>query len=315
MPEFAHGTSAAVGSGAAPVARTAGRRRAVLRHTAYPLLLTALVVVVAATWHFHWDQGRVSPLFLVGTIGYLALLERVIPYERAWHPGPGEWGWYGVYFLLTMAGGGLAQFGVTGAVRLLSPPSHPAVPLWAEVPSALLLGSLASYAVHRLGHRHRWLWRLHGVHHVPDKVNVGNNGVNHIVDVVLAQGTVQVALALAGFSAASVFAAGLFVVAQGYFVHANIDVRLGWLNHVVAGPEQHRLHHSTDLAEAGHYGSDLSVWDHLFGSYTWHPGRRPSAVGLQDPASFPGTGAVVESLLQPWRRPRQQAAAPAAPPR
>ncbi|NEE59034.1 sterol desaturase family protein, partial [Streptomyces sp. SID8455] len=121
-----------------------------------------------------------------------------------------------------------------------------------------------SYLVHRLGHTSALLWRLHGVHHVPQKVNVANNGVNHVLDIVLAQSLVQLTLALAGFSRSAVLVTGLFVVAQGYFVHANIDVRIGRLNHLLASPEQHRLHHSTDLSEAGHYGSDLSCWDHLF---------------------------------------------------
>ncbi|MEV7010945.1 sterol desaturase family protein [Streptosporangium sp. NPDC051022] len=253
------------------------------------------------TLRYHLDFGQVSFFFMVGTVTYLTVLERVIPYERNWHPDRGEWGWYGVYFLLTMVASGLAQLPVMAVVGALALPT-PMIPMWAEVPSALLLGSLASYLVHRLGHTNPWLWRLHGVHHVPEKVNVANNGVNHIFDVLLAQSVVQLSLALIGFSQGSVFAVGLFIIAQGYFVHANIDVRIGWLNYVFASPEQHRLHHSTDLSEAGHYSSDLSIWDWMFGSFTWRPGRRPVMVGLQDPASFPKTGAVVSTFLHPWRR-------------
>ncbi|MEV8631699.1 sterol desaturase family protein [Streptosporangium sp. NPDC051023] len=255
----------------------------------------------------HLDPGQVGSLFMIGVIAYLAVLERVIPYERGWHPVRGEWGWYGLYFLLTVITGALAQLPVMALVGALSLPT-PRIALWAEIPSALLLGSLAGYVVHRLGHTRPLLWRLHGVHHVPEKVNVANNGVNHVFDVLLAQGAVQFSLAMLGFSQESVFAVGLFVIAQGYFVHANVDVRIGPLNYVLASPEQHRLHHSTDLSEAGHYGSDLSIWDLMFGSFTWHPGRAPVAVGLRDPSSFPGTGAVVATFVHPWRRP-----SPAAP--
>ncbi|MFJ6139193.1 sterol desaturase family protein [Kitasatospora sp. NPDC092286] len=287
-----------------------GQLRSVLRHVAYPILLIILLSISVAALRWRWDLGRASQIFLVGTIGYLTLLEWMIPYEPEWQPSAGEWGWYGVYFVLTMIGGGLSQVPVQALVGWLAPP-HPALPLWAEIPAAMLLGSLANYLVHRWCHTNPWLWRLHGVHHVPEKVNVANNGVNHIVDVLLTQGVVQLSLALAGFSAESVFVVGLFVVAQGYFVHANIDVRIGLLNHVFAGPEQHRLHHSVDLAEAGHYGSDLSVWDHAFGSFTWYPGRRPIAVGLQYPSDFPRTEAVIASHLQPWRRPARADDAPA----
>ncbi|MGO1071612.1 sterol desaturase family protein [Lysobacter sp. CA199] len=238
--------------------------------------------------------------FLVITIGYLAALERLIPYERAWLPSRREWGLYGVYFLLTMIGGALAQIPVMAVVGRIAP-LHPVLPLWAQIPLALLLSSLASYAVHRAGHDIPLLWRLHGVHHVPDKVNVGNNGVNHMLDIVLAQFFVQVSLAAIGFSEHAVFAVGIFIIAQGYFVHANIDVRLGWLNHVLASPELHRMHHSSDKAEAGHFGSDLSIWDRLFGSYTWHPNRRPRAIGLFDPGSFPRNGAIFSTLIHPLR--------------
>ncbi|GHH72831.1 sterol desaturase [Streptosporangium violaceochromogenes] len=276
--------------------------RPVLCRVAYPVLLAGTVSTAGLALRHHLDFGQVNLFFLAGTVTYLAVLERLIPYERDWHPDRDEWGWYAVYFLLTMIGSALAQLPVAVLVGAVSLPG-PALALWAEIPLALLLSSLAGYLVHRLGHTNRWLWRLHGVHHVPRKVTVANNGVNHILDVVLAQAVVQLALALVGFSRESVFVVGLFVLAQGYFVHANIDVRLGRLNYLLVGPEQHRLHHSVDLSEAGHYGSDLAIWDWMFNSFTWRPGRRPVAVGLRDPATFPETGAFVASLLHPWRRP------------
>ncbi|MFD5199911.1 sterol desaturase family protein [Streptomyces sp. NPDC058375] len=273
----------------------------ILRAAAYPVLLLAVVCVGVFALRLRWDPAWVSPLFLVGAIAYLALLERLIPYDRNWHPGKDEWRWYGIWFLLTMAGSGLAQLLVVLAVGLISP-QEPTYHLGIEIPGALLAGSLVSYLVHRLGHRNALLWRLHGVHHVPEKVNVANNGVNHVLDIVLAQSLVQLTLALVGFSRPAVLVVGLFVAAQGYFVHANIDVRIGPLNHLLAGPEQHRLHHSTELSEAGHYGSDLSCWDHLFGTFTWRPGREPAAVGLSDPTTFPATGEILAALLHPWRR-------------
>ncbi|WP_411080227.1 sterol desaturase family protein [Streptomyces sp. cmx-18-6] len=294
------GAGSAKGSGAEEGA-CAPRPHSLLRSIAYPLLLLAVVLVGGASLLLEWDPARVSPLFLVGTLVYLAVLERLIPHDRNWHPGKDEWRWYGVYFLLTMAGSGLAQLLVTAAVGRIAP-DEPSGHLGAEIPGALLAGSLVGYLVHRLGHTSALLWRLHGVHHVPPKVNVANNGVNHVLDIVLAQSLVQLTLALIGFSRPAVLVVGLFVVAQGYFIHANIDVRIGRLNHLLASPEQHRLHHSTDLSEAGHYGSDLSCWDHLFGSFTWRPGREPAAVGLHDPATFPGTGEILASLLHPWRR-------------
>ncbi|MER6913489.1 sterol desaturase family protein [Streptomyces sp. NPDC000594] len=294
------GAGANPASGAPGHPSTGIRARSVLRSTAYPVLLTATLATAAAAVTLGWEPALVSPLFLMGVLSYLTVLEQLIPHDRSWHPTRSEWRWYGVYFLLTMAGSAVAQSLVSLAVSGLAP-SGPRPLLWAETAGALLTGSLISYAMHRFSHVNPLLWRLHGVHHVPRKVNVANNGVNHVLDIVLAQGLVQLGLALAGFSREAVLASGLFVAAQGYFAHANIDVRIGPLNHLLASPEQHRLHHSTDLAEAGHYGSDLAVWDHLFRSYTWRPGRRPAAIGLGDPSTFPGTGEIVSTLLHPLR--------------
>ncbi|MEV8441098.1 sterol desaturase family protein [Actinosynnema sp. NPDC051121] len=274
--------------------------RGVLRRVAYPVLLLLVMGTGTAVVLLGWPPSVVSPLFLLGVVGYFTVLERVIPFNPDWHPTAREWGWYGAYFILTAVGAGVAQFVVTLVVGVVAP-LDPTLPVWAEIPAALLLGSLGSYIMHRLGHTNRFLWRFHGVHHVPAKVNVGNNGVNHVFDIVLAQGVVQLSLALAGFSAESVLVVGMFVTAQGYFTHANVDVRLGRFNHVLASPEQHRLHHSNNPEDAGHYGSDLAIWDHLFRSYTWVPGRTPRAIGLFDPMSFPRTESLVASLLHPIR--------------
>jgi sterol desaturase/sphingolipid hydroxylase (fatty acid hydroxylase superfamily) len=275
--------------------------RDVLAAAAQPVLLVAAAAVFALTGWCGWKPDTAILLFQFSVLGLLLVLESVIPYNPAWRPDRREWGHYAVYYVLTAIGGSLGQSLVLLAVGAVAT-GHRVLPLWAELPLALLLGSLASYGVHRAGHTYAWLWRLHGVHHVPGKVNVANNGVNHVADVVISQGFVQLALALVGFSGRVVFGVGLFTVAQGYFVHANIRVRLGPFNHVLAGPEQHRLHHSTDLSEAGHYGSDLSVWDRLFGTFTWHPGREPAAVGLTDPRAFPATGRILATLVHPWHR-------------
>lgn len=273
---------------------------AVVGHATYPVLLVATVCTAVAACRLGLDPGGTSFLFLIGTIAFLSLMERLCPYQRHWLPGRREWGHFGVYFLLTMVGGGLAQACVVATSSAMAAPVA-RMPLWAEVPLALLAGSLASYLFHRASHRHAWLWRLHGVHHVPETVSVSNNVVNHVLDVLIAQFLTQSTLAVLGFSQPAVLVVGLLVIAQGQFIHANIDVRLGWLNYVVTSPEQHRMHHSTELSEAGHFGDTLAVWDWVFGSYTWRPGRAPARVGLKEPASFPPTGAVLSTLLHPWR--------------
>lgn len=290
-----------VESRSAQPARTPGPVVVVLRYTTYPLLLVAAVLTAALAIHFQLSFPLVNFLFLVGTFGYLALLERIIPFNASWYPEAREWGRDGIYFVITMLGGGIALTSVVAIARFVAP-LHSTLPLWVEIPAALMINSFGSYMFHRLGHGHPWLWRVHGVHHVPGKVNVSNNNVNHIVDIFGRRFITQLLLLLLGISQPAIFAASIFTTAQGYFVHANIDIRLGWLNYILVSPEQHRLHHSTDLKEAGHFGSDLSIWDLLFRTFTWHPNRRPAEVGVPDPAAFPATGSILSSLAHPFRR-------------
>jgi sterol desaturase/sphingolipid hydroxylase (fatty acid hydroxylase superfamily) len=140
------------------------------------------------------------------------------------------------------------------------------------------------------------------VHHAPGKVNVSNNNVNQFLDVILHLLATQLPLLLLGLSQPAVFVATMWKAAQGYSVHANIDAQLGLLNYILVTPEQHRLHHSTDPSEAGHYAADLPIWDLLFGTFRWAPGRAPDQVGLVDPRSFPSVRSVLANQLHPFRR-------------
>lgn len=272
-----------------------------LRYTAHPVLLVAALATVIVALQIEARLPLVTVGFVAVAFGYLALVERIIPYDRAWLPEAWEWRRDGLYYLLTMVSGGLARVVILAAGTLVAP-LHTSLPLWLEIPVAMLTLSLCSFTFHRLSHRVPWLWKLHGVHHAPPKVNVANNNVNQFLDVVLHNVATQLPLFLLGLSQPAVFAATVFKAAQGYGVHANIDVKLGWFNYLLVTPEQHRLHHSSDPRDAGHYAADLPFWDLLFGSFTWTPTRAPAMVGLQDAASFPSPRSILRSQVHPFRR-------------
>src|SRR3954467_15960782 len=70
----------------APESRAGALFRSFLRRPAHPLLLAAVVVCATAALTFSWDRGTVTFLFLLGTIGWLAAFERIIPFAPQWHP-------------------------------------------------------------------------------------------------------------------------------------------------------------------------------------------------------------------------------------
>lgn len=274
--------------------------RPALRYTAYPVLLVA----AAATASIAIQREARLPLVLLGFVvfafAYLSVLERIIPHDRTWHPAGWEWRRDGLYNAMTLVGGVVAR----GAILSISPaaPLDADLPLGGEIAVAILVMSLCSYSYHRVSHHVPWLWKMHGVHHALHKVNVSNNNVHQFLDAALHLVVIHLPLFLLGLSQAAVFTAIVFRVAQSYAAHANIDVELGWLNYLVTGPEQHRLHHSAEPHEVGHYAAELSLWDLVFGSFTWKPARAPRRVGLRHPTAFPTTRSFLINQVHPFRR-------------
>jgi len=275
--------------------------RPVLRYLAHPVLLIAAAATVMAAIRGDAPFPLVTFGFAVFAFAYLSILERVIPYDRTWHPAGWEWRRDGIYNALTLIGGGVARGGILSIGAVVAP-AEARLPLGVEIALAIGAMSLCSYGYHRLSHRVPWLWQMHGVHHAPHKVNVSNNNVNQFVDAALQLVATHLPLFLLGLSQTAVFAAIVFRVAQSYGTHANIDVDLGWLNYLVTGPEQHRLHHSSEPREVGHYAVDLPLWDLIFGSFTWKPARAPCRVGLHHPAAFPTTRSFLINQVHPFRR-------------
>ncbi|MFD5457832.1 C4-dicarboxylate ABC transporter, partial [Streptomyces olivaceus] len=76
--------------------------RECLRYAAYPILLLSAVWLFASVLRFGWDRGQAIQLFLIGTIVYLAALERLIPHRTDWHPSGRELCWYAAYFGFTI---------------------------------------------------------------------------------------------------------------------------------------------------------------------------------------------------------------------
>jgi sterol desaturase/sphingolipid hydroxylase (fatty acid hydroxylase superfamily) len=275
--------------------------RAALRYTAHPGLLLAAAATAMIAIRTDAQLPLVSFGFVVFAFGYLSILERIIPYDRTWHPAGWEWRRDGIYNALTLIGGGVARGGILSIGAVVAPVDT-GLPLGVEIALAIGVMSLCSYGYHRLSHRVPWLWSMHGVHHALHKVNVSNNNVTQFVDAALQLVATHLPLLLLGLSQPAVFAAIVFRVAQSYGSHANIDVALGGLNYLVTGPAQHRLHHSSEPDEVGHYAVDLPLWDLIFGSFTWKPARAPRRVGLRHPTAFPTTRSFLVNQVHPFRR-------------
>ena len=144
-------------------------------------------------------------------------------------------------------------------------------PVWLQVIAILLLVSLFRYWMHRFQHRNEFLWSLHSYHHRVKDLRALNDLTSNPVDFALRNVLVYSLLGVVGFDSIAFLVAVPVLSVWGIFSHCGADVRGGWLNYVIATPEVHRWHHTSEVP-AGYgysvnYGVEFCFWDLLFGTY------------------------------------------------
>jgi sterol desaturase/sphingolipid hydroxylase (fatty acid hydroxylase superfamily) len=229
------------------------------------------------------SRGDGNDLLLIAFIGsflLLAALETMVPRNLDPPERRLRWRTNGVLTLLFILINGLFPLTLIAAAELARRWDFGLLNLVA-MPGALsfllafLIRSLIAYATHRLMHVVPWLWRLHRVHHFDPALDVSTAVRFHPLEPVLVNGIAVGVVLLLGLDPLAVLVYELFEAIMALFAHANIrlpewlDRRLGWL---LITPDLHRVHHSPLQAETdSNFGSTLSAWDRLFGTYRRKP--------------------------------------------
>lgn len=262
----------------------------------YPgVVLAAIGIYIALT-------KVVSPTLA----GYLAvaaagiailLLERVRPYRGAWQPDAGTAVNDAMFLaivqmllpvIVTLSVSGLLSDWVN-ALDLASAWPHE-WPVLAQVGLMLLVGDFFRYWMHRAAHRWVPLWQFHAVHHSPKQLYWLNVGRFHPLEKATQMLVDSLPFALLGVSKSVLAGYLVFYAVNGFFQHSNCRVQLGPLNHVVAGPELHRWHHSRMISESdNNFGNNLIIWDTMFGTRFFPADREVGELGLLNrdyPQSF-----------------------------
>jgi len=296
------------------------------RWLTWPIALIGSLTATLAAPRFGLDQVAVSGAASGILILIAVLMERIWPADPKWRM---TWRSFlrdiqfflvngltiGATNILFAAIGGAAADNHTGQLT--------AWPLWITVPVGIFSVDFIQYWEHRIAHESggplgRLMWRSHAAHHLPEQVYVLMHPASHPIYTFLVRAlATTLPLYLLGLTPEAVFLVNLTIGVQGIISHSNLDLRAGWFNYVFVGAELHRYHHSADASEAGNYGAVTPIWDILFGTFVYRPGKPPAALGVAEGEPYPSSERFWSVLALPFVRgagSRAPAAAVAGPP-
>ncbi|MBS1984092.1 MAG: sterol desaturase family protein [Bdellovibrionales bacterium] len=157
-------------------------------------------------------------------------------------------------------------------------------PVWVRLPLALVFVDFGLYWAHRLMH-HRWFWRTHEWHHsVTDMYWLSGYRASLTHTFLYFTPPAMAYFLIFKLSPWELVAMGAVGTGIQIFVHSNWNAQLGWLGKIVVTPLTHRLHHDRDEIYDKNFGTVLTIWDRLFGTFVdpaLYPEPRP--LGLSGP--------------------------------
>lgn len=269
--------------------------RSLIRYAAYPVIAGGALVTLI-TWT---AQGIAYwPAFpLLAAVGILAVaaLERIAPHDATWLHDQGDLAADLVHNAINLS---VLLLTVQGLLMLapLADARGPWPAHWPIAAQVLLAGAILDvglYAMHRVSHRVEWLWRLHAIHHSPERLYWLNGERRHPLHAVILAGPGLLANVALGAPAAVIDCWLTFLTVHLAFQHANLDYTIGPLRSWIAVAEVHRLHHHRDAEHVQvNYGEFWMIWDRLFGT------ARDPVAGVSDSVGLHGAPVPMRYLAQ-----------------
>lgn len=286
----------------------AGDRASLTSWVLYPALMISAMGLYLAFVAWNVPQLISSYLPIIIACVFLTYYEWKTPHKKSWHPGLNDIGTDTLYTTLVQIV--LPELLTLGVALWLIAASAGHVTVWniwpqdwpllAQALLMLLIADSIRYWWHRLSHANAFLWRVHEIHHSPDKLYWLNSGRFHPVEKFVHYLHDALPFLLLGVSPEVMGAYFVFFAVNAYFLHSNIQLNYGWLRFVMNSADAHRWHHSKIPEESNNnYGNVLIIWDIIFNTFFLPRNRTLQDIGLTQPA-FPRT--FWRQMLRPFRR-------------
>lgn len=269
-----------------------------------PILTTLFFII----W-FQYNAGNPSVLSMLTGLQCIlfAILEWKMPARKSWSLTKKEFTkdmfyqlgvnvLYGPFFVAIAMQFFIEYLGTALKTHQLDLwPTH--FPLVIKVILALLTIEFFNYWYHRFEHRFPLLWRLHSLHHSPNKMGWTKQAINHPFEDLILTSISVLPAALLGAEAIELEGAFLVYFITTIFAHSNLKLNHRFISWLFVTNVYHYRHHSPILKESlSNYGCALVVWDRIFGTFKGF--ESSNEVGIDQVKDLN----LLKELLLPFRK-------------
>ena len=148
--------------------------------------------------------------------------------------------------------------------------------------AAFVLEDGRYYWWHRIGHRSRWFWASHVVHHSSQHFNLSTNLRQSWTSQFSGLILLNVPLAFVGFHPGTIGLAFAVNLLYQFWIHTQaIDRMPDWFEWLLNTPSHHRVHHASNPRYLdANYAGVFMIWDRLFGTFVAEQADEPARFGI-----------------------------------
>lgn len=214
----------------------------------------------------------ISYSIIIAAAIFLIILERIFPYNRGQKIF--REGFFNDFALYTIAQSyilGILIFVfiirfIDDSAQLSRLQLFTNLPIWLQLIFFTITHDIYIYWMHRWQHKNKYLWRLHEAHHSPKKVDWLSGSRSHAFEILINQTIEFLPIVLLGSPPEVIAYKGVISGVWGMYIHSNINVKTGWLQKIINGPEMHRIHHTTGKGRNRNFATKFAIWDWVFGT-------------------------------------------------
>ncbi len=137
------------------------------------------------------------------------------------------------------------------------------------------------YWLHRAGHRIRWYWASHQVHHTGNQYNLSAAFRQSITGKISGGFVFFAPQCFFGFSPDAVAISYMANLIYQFWIHTDLVGKIPFMEGIFNTPSAHRVHHAANVEYLDcNYGGTLLIFDRLFGTYVPEKDEVPIRYGL-----------------------------------